>query len=324
MRTQQQRERGQVSFAVLTGVLLVVMTIVGLVVARTNRGNGAAVPVTASILSPVVDTLPTDVAALAPTTVVVETTLPPGADAVASDVATVGDTLPETGLATPQAAAKNLWDAWRDLDEGRARLYASDRSVEKLFSSVWTPQVRQAGCTVIAAGWLCRFEGPKYRWDMSINGNPEKGYRVTRVFVGEPTGDLIPPGTLPQATTSPRPGDTTVPGVPRPTYGPPMPPVAPDVGGIDGIDGVEGDAETTTTVGSIQKPNKKKKAKVTAKPKVTKKVPAETPAEPTPEPDPPAGPKPETPAPEPEPEPAPEPAPSPVPVATPVPVANPE
>src|SRR4051794_23300364 len=34
-------------------------------------------------------------------------------------------TRPRQGLATPESAARNLWDGWRDDDRARARLFAS-------------------------------------------------------------------------------------------------------------------------------------------------------------------------------------------------------
>jgi hypothetical protein len=108
--------------------------------------------------------------------------------------------IPETGLGTPQAAARNLWDAWKDRDRTRALLYASPKSVNKLFASTWVPQVRQAGCAPFSNEWLCRFEGPKFRWDSTISGNQTKGFRVIAVFVGDPLGDLVTPDSLPVVT----------------------------------------------------------------------------------------------------------------------------
>ena len=100
---------------------------------------------------------------------------------------------PTTGLPTPQAAARNLWDAWRDADVPRALLYAAAPASETLMATPWGPEVRQAGCTAVESGWLCRFEGPTIRWDLGINGNDSLGYRVRTVSTGAPNGIVLSP-----------------------------------------------------------------------------------------------------------------------------------
>jgi hypothetical protein len=112
------------------------------------------------------------------------------------------EAIPDKGLQTPQAAARNLWDSWRDRDRPRALLYASPASVDRLFEWNWVPQIRQAGCTPLEAKWLCRFEGPKQRWDASVDGDVTTGYRVTSIRVGDPAGDLLQPAELPSVTNT--------------------------------------------------------------------------------------------------------------------------
>lgn len=112
------------------------------------------------------------------------------------------EVIPDKGLRTPQAAARNLWDAWRDRDRPRALLYASPAAVDRLFDWNWVPQIRQAGCTPLDTKWLCRFEGPKQRWDASVGGDVTAGYRVTAIRVGDPAGDLLEPAELPSVTNT--------------------------------------------------------------------------------------------------------------------------
>ncbi len=181
--------------------LLRLLAILGFVVAAvtfaTCRGtgtSGSAGPTSTSLNGP---SSSIDIANLAPST----SAAPLPADSPdATQVTLPEDALPNLGLATPQAAARNLWDSWRDRDRPRALLYASPRAVDRLFDWTWEPQVRQAGCTPIEAGWLCRFEGPKQRWDSQIKGSSSLGYRVTSLRIGDPAGDLIPPDSLPTVT----------------------------------------------------------------------------------------------------------------------------
>jgi hypothetical protein len=180
--------------------LLRVAAVLGLIIAgvavATYRGSGDSAANSTSTSSVGASTS-VDIARLAPST-----SSPPTASNVeGAPVPTLPeDALPELGLATPQSAARNLWDSWRDRDRPRALLYASPGAVDRLFDWTWVPQVRQAGCTPIEAGWLCRFEGPKQRWDSSIDGDPVRGYRVVGLRIGDPVGDVIAPDSLPTVT----------------------------------------------------------------------------------------------------------------------------
>ena len=145
------------------------------------------------------------IANLAPTTLVgadPASEVAPSADpaplaASGSDGPHGSDPTTAKGLPTPQAAARNLWDAWRDADGPRALLYATASATDVLMATAWGPEVHQSGCTAIEAGWLCRFEGPTVRWDLDIAGDDTLGYHVRRVSTGEPNGILLVPGVSP-------------------------------------------------------------------------------------------------------------------------------
>ncbi len=63
------------------------------------------------------------------------------------------------GLDTPEAAAKNLWDAWRDDDRDRALVAADPAAVSTLFLDPWGPEIDEQGCAVIVADarYRCAF-----------------------------------------------------------------------------------------------------------------------------------------------------------------------
>ena len=142
------------------------------------------------------------IANLAPTTLVGADPAPgaaPSADpaTLSTPLSSGADPTTAKGLPTPQAAARNLWDAWRDADGPRALLYATASATEVVMATAWGPEVHQSGCTAIEAGWLCRFEGPTVRWDLDIAGDDTLGYHVRRVTTGEPNGILLVPGVSP-------------------------------------------------------------------------------------------------------------------------------
>ncbi len=94
----------------------------------------------------------------------------------------------ESGLDTPEAAAKNLWDAWRDDDRERALLAADNVVVTALFQDNWGPEVAEQGCVpvVVDSVYRCAFvQGAAARLVevRSVNGR----YRAIRV---ERVGDL--------------------------------------------------------------------------------------------------------------------------------------
>lgn len=117
-------------------------------------------------------------------------------------------TRPRQGLATPEAAARNLWDGWRDDDRPRSRLFATREAVEALFVRRWDPSMRDAGCTASVDGapdrHLCIFRFVDGRAELRVEGDGARGYRVTDVALyrrDSPTTTLAP-----TTTTTVRPG----------------------------------------------------------------------------------------------------------------------
>lgn len=89
------------------------------------------------------------------------------------------------GLQTPQAASKNLWDAWRDDDRPRALLYASTRSVNALFATPWDATVRDLGCEAGEDPPVCTYLIGRAAAVVEISGNQDSGFRVQRVDILE-------------------------------------------------------------------------------------------------------------------------------------------
>ena len=117
----------------------------------------------------------------------------------------------DAGLETPEAAAKNLWDAWRDDDRNRALVAADLQAVSDLFLDPWGPEVDDQGCVavVVASRYRCAFvQGNAAR--LIDVASVEGRFRVTRVErVGEfasASGPLAPnrPGPIGGPTTVPR------------------------------------------------------------------------------------------------------------------------
>ena len=113
------------------------------------------------------------------------------------------------GLETPGAAAKNLWDAWRDDDRERALVAADPEAVATLFKDPWGPEVDDQGCAVVIADshYRCAFvQGTAARIiDVyAIEGR----YRVTRT---ERIGEFaMSSGPLAQNRPGPAGGPTIV------------------------------------------------------------------------------------------------------------------
>lgn len=154
-----------------------------------------------------------------PTTTIGSAALPPGVlpggAAPLSGPPSTTQTVYERGLDTPEAAAKNLWDAWRDDDRPRALLAATESAVNALFAEPWGPEVDDQGCTPVVMNSLyrCAFvQGNAARLlQVSVLGGR---YRVESV---ERIGDLATSnGPLVASRPGPVGGPTTAPKV-RPT-----------------------------------------------------------------------------------------------------------
>ncbi len=142
------------------------------------------------------------------------TLVEPGAGLVTT---TIVRTTYQLGLDTPEAAAKNLWDSWRDDDRSRALIAADEQAVNTLFADSWGPEVDEQGCVAVVTDvrYRCAF----------VQGNSARiievdllagRYRVTAVQrigelatsagpqVGNRAGPAGGPTTVP-ITRAPRP-----------------------------------------------------------------------------------------------------------------------
>lgn len=172
---------GNAARVLLVPVLLVPVLLLG----GCSRSSGSG-PATASTPVPPTTTVG-DIAALAPSTTVAGAYAADAGQAAAVLAASggPGDTIVRSGsgLATPTAATRNLWDAWRDDDRPRAEMFATRTVVDVLFGSSWSPQHAIGGCNSVEAGWACSFEGPTARWSLIVSGDERIGFRVTDIAV---------------------------------------------------------------------------------------------------------------------------------------------
>jgi hypothetical protein len=120
----------------------------------------------------------------------------------------------ELGLDTPEAAAKNLWDAWRDDDRERALMAADNAAVTTLFSDNWGPEVAEQGCVPVVPDsvYRCAFvQGAAARVvEVRSVGGRYRAIRVERIGdLATSAGPLVAnrPGPVggPTTTLKPRP-----------------------------------------------------------------------------------------------------------------------
>jgi hypothetical protein len=94
-------------------------------------------------------------------------TIPPdGVVPVAAPVPIVAVTPTTTpliilGLKTPQAASRNLFDAWKENDRARALRFASGAAVDVVFRQAWGAEVQDDGCSATSnpTSFHCAFVG---------------------------------------------------------------------------------------------------------------------------------------------------------------------
>lgn len=105
-------------------------------------------------------------------------TIPPnGVVAASAPVPVVAVEAPTTtppiilGLKTPQAASRNLFDAWKENDLARARRFASPAAVEVIFSQAWGAEVQDDGCseTSNSTSFHCAFIGDEIAWVVVVD-----------------------------------------------------------------------------------------------------------------------------------------------------------
>ena len=150
----------------------------------------------------------------------------------------------QLGLDTPEAAAKNLWDSWRDDDRSRALIAADEQAVNTLFADSWGPEVDEQGCIAVVTDvrYRCAF----------VQGNAARiievsllagRYRVTGV---QRIGELAT-SAGPQVGNRAGPvgGPTVVPITQAPR---PKPRNTSDVSGVSGVSS----AETTVATGAAE------------------------------------------------------------------------
>ena len=131
------------------------------------------------------------------------------------------------GLLTPQAASRNLWDAWRDDDRPRALLYAEPGAVRVLFARRWTADLVDEGCTIVGLadpgvkGSLDQFTCT-YRYllgaiSLSAAGT-DRDYAVTDAVRNEQAASVetLETSTTPTAATPQKPSTTPHTSAPGP------------------------------------------------------------------------------------------------------------
>ncbi len=101
-------------------------------------------------------------------------------------------------LATPDAASRNLWDAWRDYDRPRALQYASVAAVNVLFRDRWRPESVNLGCEQTSAGWRCVYAVGNTGRLLTVIGDDKTGFRVKSVRL---LGDVASAAIVDTVTT---------------------------------------------------------------------------------------------------------------------------
>ena len=134
---------------------------------------------------------------------------------VATAVVTTSTAVPH-GLATPEAASKNLWDAWRDDDRPRALVAASSVAVDALFRETWGAEIHNQGCATLSTNtYRCAFVDESTARIVTVVGGTTLGYRAIRVdpMPAAALATLVPITAAPPGSTtldeSTIPGDAT-------------------------------------------------------------------------------------------------------------------
>jgi hypothetical protein len=153
--------------------------------ATSGESSGAALGGTATPSAAPVPTLPGSVP-----------TIPPdGAVPVAAPVPVVAVEVTTTttppvilGLKTPQAASRNLFDAWRENDRSRARRFALSSVVDVMFRQPWGAEVQDDGCseTGKTQSFRCAFVGDVRAWIVVVDqrtGPTGREFIPTRIIV---------------------------------------------------------------------------------------------------------------------------------------------
>ena len=176
---------------------------------KSGPGSSSTSIAATTTISPLEVTLPTRPSPSAST---------PAPNATPNDSVTVAVSAPvrkRRGLNTPQAASRNLWDAWRDDDRRRALLYADGVAVRALFERRWTPDLVDDGCVIVGLAnpdvsgsldeFVCTYKYLIGEISLAAAGDTDRGYRVTAADRAEraTTTEAIPvPTTESHDTTT--------------------------------------------------------------------------------------------------------------------------
>lgn len=140
-------------------------------------------PIVPDVTAAPVSTRPGEVPQVAPTLAATASEVAIAlAEAAASATTTVVQPKESSAtLATPDAASRNLWDAWRDNDRPRALQYASIAAVNVLFRDRWRPESINLGCEQTSGGWRCVYAVGNTGRLLTLIGDDKSGFRVKGV-----------------------------------------------------------------------------------------------------------------------------------------------
>ncbi len=154
---------------------------------RTSSGPISSGAGTAVVAAPV-PTLPGSVPTIPPDGAIpVAAAVPVVAVEVVEVVATTTPPI-ILGLKTPQAASRNLFDAWKENDRARARRFAAPAAVEVIFRQPWGAEVQDDGCSETSkpTSFHCAFVGDDTAWIVVVDqriGPSGREFVPTRTLV---------------------------------------------------------------------------------------------------------------------------------------------
>ena len=117
------------------------------------------------------------------------------------------------GLKTPQAASRNLFDAWKENDRARAKRFAASSAVEVIFRQPWGAEIQDNGCSETGdpQAFHCAFVGDLKAWIVVVNqrtGPSGREFIPTRTIVTDTKraiGSYAPPSASTADDSSPIP-----------------------------------------------------------------------------------------------------------------------
>lgn len=97
-----------------------------------------------------------------------------------TDAASPSPTPTPTGAASPELAARNLYDSWQMGDRTKAAQFATEEAVNVTFSRPFFA-LDFAGCDAEGSGFACSYETESEEMRMTLSGSSETGYTVETV-----------------------------------------------------------------------------------------------------------------------------------------------